>query len=85
MYPVTRYRFLLRNDYPRYAARLAGGSEFRPWPMPYVVAAQSTCYLCSWAYNPILGGTDTPMVIKFVNNMCRHHGGYRGQNASNQS
>jgi hypothetical protein len=68
---------ITRHDFASYKSRLAGGAEFTPWPTPHIKAAQSTCHLCSWAYNPWLGGGQTPMVVKFINAICPYHGRYR--------
>lgn len=60
------------EEYQQDSARGKIAAKIRPWPTPLICAAHPECDLCSWAYNPTLGGTDTPMVIKHVNRNCRH-------------
>lgn len=57
-----------------YAAAKAAAyaAKIRPWPHPVIASAHIDCTMCSWAYAPNLGGTDTPMVVKHANAMCRH-------------
>lgn len=68
---------IARHDFASYTSRLANGAQLVVWPTPHITAAQSTCHLCSWAYNPYIGSEDRPMVVKFINAMCPWHGRYR--------
>jgi hypothetical protein len=42
------------------------------FPQPIIAARHIECTLCSWCFNPRLGGVSTPMVIKLCNANCWH-------------
>jgi hypothetical protein len=74
---------LMRHDYPAYRSNLNGGADLRAWPGTTISAIRSTCDECSWVWNPTIGGSETPMVIKHINTFCRIHGrAYAGNSSS---